>query len=87
MTHAEPYLGNDQLNISDGKGLVISNTAHNLLHTPKQVFTLSNILHVPHIKKKLLFVQQFSSENYVFFEFHPSIFYAKDLITKEVLSG
>ena len=52
MTHAEPYLGNDQLNISDGKGLVISNTAHNLLHTPKQVFTLSNILHVPHIKKK-----------------------------------
>ena len=39
------------------------------------------------LKKKLLFVQQFCSENYVFFEFHPSIFYAKDLLTKEVLSG
>jgi len=43
MTHAEPYLGNDQLHVGDGKGLVISNTAHNLLHTPKRVFTLSNM--------------------------------------------
>jgi hypothetical protein len=85
MTHAEPYLGNDQLHVGDGKGLVISNTAHNLLHTPKRVFTLSNILHVPHIKKKLLSVQQFCRENYVFFEFHSSVFYVKDLITKEVL--
>jgi hypothetical protein len=53
MTHAEPYLSNDQLHVGDGKGLVISNTAYNLMHTPKQVFTLSNILHVPHIKKKI----------------------------------
>jgi len=50
-----------------------------------QVFTLSNILHVPHIKKKLLSIQQFCCENYVFFEFHSSVFYVKDLITKEVL--
>jgi hypothetical protein len=69
MTHAEPFLGNDQLHVGDGKGLVVSNTAHNILHTPKQVFTLSNILHVPHIKKILLFVQQLCRENYVFFEF------------------
>jgi hypothetical protein len=67
MTYTEPYLGNDQLHVGDGKGLVISNTAYNLLHTAKRVFTLSNILHVPHIKKKLLSVQQFCRENYVFF--------------------
>jgi len=85
MTHVEPYLGNDQLHVGDRKGLVISNTAYNLLHTPKRVFTLSNILHVPHIKKKLLYVQQFCHENYVFFEFHSSVFYVKDPITKEVL--
>jgi histone deacetylase 1/2 len=85
MTYAEPYLGNDQLHVGDGKGLVISNTANNLLHTATRVFTLSNILHVPHIKKKLLSVQQFCRENYVFFEFHSSVFYVKDLITKEVL--
>ena len=46
---------------------------------------MSNILHVPHIKKNLLSVQQFCRENYVFFEFHSSVFYVKDLITKEVL--
>jgi len=85
MTHAKPFLGNDQLHVGDGKGLVVSNIAHNILHTPKQVFTLSNILHVPYIKKILLSVQQFYRENYVFFEFHSSVFYVKDLITKEVL--
>jgi hypothetical protein len=51
MTHVKPYLGNDQLYVGDGKGLIIFNTAHNILHTPKQTFTLSNILHVPQIKK------------------------------------
>jgi hypothetical protein len=67
MTHVEPYLGKDQLHVGDGKGLVISNTTHNILCTLKQVFTLSNILHVPHIKKRLLSVQQFYSKNCVFF--------------------
>ena len=35
MTHVEPYLDNDQLRVGDGKGLVISNTTYNILHTPK----------------------------------------------------
>jgi hypothetical protein len=52
MTHAKPYLGNDQLHVGNGKGLVISNTAYKILRTPKRVFTLSNVLHVPKIKKK-----------------------------------
>jgi hypothetical protein len=52
MTSVESYLGNDQLHIGDGKGFVISNTAHTILHTPKHIFILSNILHVPQIKKK-----------------------------------
>jgi len=52
MTHAKLCLGNDQLHVGDGKELVISNTTHNILRTPKRVFTLSNILHVPKIKKK-----------------------------------
>ena len=85
MTHADPYLGNDQLYVGDGKGLIISNTAHKILHTPKRTFTLSNILHVPKIKKRLLSVQQFCRDNCVFFEFHSSFFYVKDLITKAVL--
>jgi histone deacetylase 1/2 len=67
MTHADPYLGNDQLYVGDGKGLIISNTTHKILHTSKRTFTLSNILHVPKIKKRLLSVQQFCCDNCVFF--------------------
>jgi hypothetical protein len=40
---------------------------------------------VPHIKKPLLSVQNSCLENNVFFEFHPFLFYVKDLMTKEVL--
>jgi histone deacetylase 1/2 len=85
MTSSEPYLGNDYLHVGDGKGLVISNIAHSKIHSPKRTFTLSNILHVPAIKKPLLSVQKFCLENNVFFEFHSCLFYIKDLMTKEVL--
>jgi histone deacetylase 1/2 len=85
MTHAKPSRGNDQIYVNDGKRLIISYTAHKILHTPKRTFTLSNILHVPQIKKRLLSVQQFYRENYVFFEFHSSFFSVKDLLTKAVL--
>jgi len=85
MTSSEPYLGNDHLHVSDGKGLVIFNIAHSHIQSPKHTFTLSNILHVPTIKKPLLSVQKFCLENNVFFEFHPFVFYVKDLMTKEVL--
>jgi hypothetical protein len=59
MTHAEPYLGNDQLYVGDGKRLIISNTTHNILHTLKRTFTLSNILHVPQIKKDFYLFNNF----------------------------
>ena len=85
MTSSEPYCGNDHLYVGDGKGLTISNIAHSKIRSPKRTFTLSNILHVSHIKKPLLSVQKFCLENNVFFEFHPFLFYVKDLMTKEVL--
>ena len=48
--------------------------------SPK-VFSLSNLLHVPHITRNLINVSQFAKENNVFFEFHPSISIVKDLAT------
>jgi hypothetical protein len=78
MTSSEHYLGNDHLHIGDGKGLVISNISHSKIRSPKCTFTLSNILHVPAIKKPLLSVQKFYLENNVFFEFHSSLFYVKE---------
>jgi hypothetical protein len=68
----------------DGKGLAISHIGHTTLHS-LSTFKLSNVLHVPHITKPLLSVQKFCHDNNVYFEFHASVFYAKDLITKEVL--
>jgi histone deacetylase 1/2 len=49
------------------------------------MFTLSNVLYVPHITKPLLSVQKFFRDNHIYFEFHASMFYVKDLVTKEVL--
>jgi len=49
------------------------------------MFTLSNVLHVPHIAKLLLSVQKFCLDNHDYFEFHASMFYVKDLVIEEVL--
>ena len=56
LTRSKPYLGNDHLHVSDGKGLPISNIGHTKIHTPHRTFTLSNVLHVPYIIKPLLSV-------------------------------
>jgi len=85
LTDSATYLGNDHLHVGDGKGLGISHIGHTTLHSLKHIFTLSNVLHVPHIIKLLLSVQKFYRDNHIYFEFHASIFYVKDLITKKVL--
>jgi hypothetical protein len=65
MTGSKSYLGNDQLHVGDSKGLIISNTTHTTIHTPKHIFTLFNVLYMPQVKKKkpLLSIQQFCCEN------------------------
>jgi len=85
LTDSAPYLGNDYLHVGDGKGLDISHIGHTKLHSLKHMFTLSNILHVPHITKSLLSVQKFCRDNHIYFEFHASMFYVKDLVTNKVL--
>jgi hypothetical protein len=56
MTDSEPYMDTNQLHVGDGKWLSISSVAHSIICISKHTLTLSNILHVPHIKKPLLFV-------------------------------
>jgi len=85
MIDSAPYLGNDHLHVGDSKGLDISYIGYTTLHSPKHIFTLSNVLHVPYITKLLLSVQKFCRDNHVYFECYTSVFYVKDLITKEVL--
>ena len=79
------YPCNDYFHVGDGKSLAISHIVHTTLHFPKHIFKLSNVLHVPHITKSLLSIKKFCHHNHVHFEFHDSVFYVKDLISKEVL--
>ena len=76
---------NGRRDVECDKGVLISHVGHAMLHSPKYTFTLSNVFHVPHIIKPLLSVQNFHRDNNVYFEFHASVFYVKDLTTKSVL--
>jgi hypothetical protein len=54
LTDSAPYLDNNYLHFGDSKGLDISHIGHTRLHSPKNIFILSNVLHVLHIIKPLL---------------------------------
>ena len=56
LAASEPYLGNDNLHVGDGKGLPISHLGHTKIYRPHCSFTLCNVLHVPAITKPLLSV-------------------------------
>jgi len=85
LTASEPYNGNDNLHVGDGKGLSISHISHTKIYNLHRLFTLSNVLHVSAITKPLFSIQKFCLDNNVYFEFHLFLFYVKDLNTNEVL--
>jgi hypothetical protein len=58
--------------------LPITHIGSALLTLTRRRYILTQLLLVPLICKNLLSVQQFSRDNYVFFEFHPSFFVIKD---------
>ncbi|KAD3336768.1 hypothetical protein E3N88_32287 [Mikania micrantha] len=71
---SEPYYGEDNLHVGNGKALPILYIGSTKLYSPSKTFSLNNILHVPAIKTNLLSVQQFCKDNNVFFEFHANFF-------------
>ncbi|KAA8533788.1 hypothetical protein F0562_031305 [Nyssa sinensis] len=83
--HSEPYTGSDQIHVGDGAGLSIHNIGSCKLYTSSHSFSLSHLLHVPHIQKNLIFVSQFTNDNHVFIEFHSSYFLVKDETTGRII--
>jgi hypothetical protein len=57
---AEEYTSLDQLRVGNSTGLSIHHIGNSQLSTPTLPFTLYNVLHVPQITKKLLYVHQFT---------------------------
>jgi hypothetical protein len=85
LTGSKPYLGNDHLHVGDGKCLSISNIGHTTLYTPKHIFTLFNVLHVPHITKPLLSIQTFIVIIMFILIFTRLCFFVMDFNTKTML--
>lgn len=86
-TTAFEYEGGDRIHLADGSGITISHVGNALVqnpvsHTP---FLLTYLLHVPNSSQNLLSVSQFTADNKVFFEFHPTTCFVKCQATQKVL--
>lgn len=76
--HSEPYNGTNQIYVGDGAGLLVKNIGSATISTENKSFSLHQLLHVPQIKKKLIYVSQFTRDNNFYIEFHSSFFLVKD---------
>ena len=71
--------------MGNGTGLDIKHIGQTKILTPTTSFLLHDVLHVPLIKKNLLFVQKFTKDTNTYLEFHLSCFFVKDRATGKVL--
>ncbi|KAL4298416.1 hypothetical protein GQ457_12G017720 [Hibiscus cannabinus] len=67
---SSPYTGKGQVHLGDGSSLDISHIGQATFSTYDRTLHLNDLLHVPHINKKLLSVSKFTRDNSVYFEFH-----------------
>lgn len=65
-----PYHGDDTLRVDNVIGLQISSIGHTSVPSMSRSLRMSDVLHVPSLSSSLLSVQQFATDNRVFFEFH-----------------
>lgn len=79
-----PYIGTDMVMVGNGSNLPISETTNfTLLNTSMQL--KKNTLIVPTLRKKLLLVSKFTTDNQCCFLFYPWGFFIKDLQTNQVM--
>ncbi|KAD2394157.1 hypothetical protein E3N88_41134 [Mikania micrantha] len=83
--YVEPYYGEDNLHVGNGIALPILHIGSKRFFSPNKTFSLTDILHVPQIKRNLLSVQKFCHDNDVFFEFHYTFFVVNDKFTRTTL--
>ena len=71
IQQSTPYTFLDELYIINGRGFQILSTSSTTIHKNSHSLKLNNILHVPHIKKNLLFVKKFTEDNNIFLGISP----------------
>jgi hypothetical protein len=81
----DSYQGGDQIYTASGSGMHIKNISYSIIHTPYSDLHLNNVLHVPQSSKNLASVHRFTSNNNVFFELHPNVFFIKDQESRRTL--
>lgn len=88
LTMGTHYTGDNKVRVGNGASLDVLHIGSSSVKSssnPNIVFHLKNLLHVPLITKNLISVSQFTKDNQVFFEFHPSCCFVKDISTSQIL--
>jgi hypothetical protein len=81
----DTYNDNDQIYTASGSGMRIEHIVKSIIHTLYSDLVLNHVLHSPQASKNLAYVHHFCSDNNVFFELHPDVFFIKDRETRKTL--
>ncbi|TXG67661.1 hypothetical protein EZV62_008936 [Acer yangbiense] len=87
LSSIQRYDGNDMIYVGDGNGSPISHIDDAHVTTHEGMFKLNDVLIVPELKKNLLFVGKFTSDNSCTFEFTSSDFVVKDRNQRIIARG
>jgi hypothetical protein len=79
------YQGGDQIHMTSGADMYISDIGHATINTPHRPTKLKNILYVPRTSKNLIFIHLLTFDNSIFIDLHPFFFLIKDYKTKRIL--
>jgi hypothetical protein len=79
----DTYNGNDQIYTANGTGMCIQHVGQSIIHTPHRDLIIHNVLHVSQASKNLTSVHRIASDNNVFFELHPNVFFYQGLGVEE----
>ncbi|GMI69275.1 hypothetical protein HRI_000596800 [Hibiscus trionum] len=77
------YAGSGKVSVADGSTVAISSIGNSSINSSVRPLVLTNLLHVPSIKKNLLSVSKFTRDNSVSIEFFPDSCVVKDLTTRQ----
>ena len=78
LSYVKPYHGNYVIYVGDGNCIPITHIGDTSITTNEGNLKLKDVLVVPDLKKNLLFVGKFTSDNHCSFEFTSFCFVVKD---------